>query len=89
MRLTEKELYLKYKEFKSKYFFDADLPLADQVKIEWSNRLTASAGKCKKKRNLIELSTHYHKKHPEDIKRVLLHEMIHLIVNDHPQEFYE
>lgn len=89
MKLPEKALHLKYKELKSKYFSDADLPSGEEIEIKWSDKLTASAGKCKKKRKLIELSTHYHKKHPEEIEKVLLHEMIHLIVNGHPKEFYE
>lgn len=64
------------------------LPPPDAVRVEWSNRLTASAGICYPRVRVIRLSTHYHKKYPDEIESTLLHEMIHLIVPGHGPEFY-
>ncbi|MCC5911946.1 MAG: SprT family zinc-dependent metalloprotease [Clostridiaceae bacterium] len=80
---TEK-LYALYEEFNTKYY-NGKLP--SNVTIEWSNRLTRSAGMCYPSKKIIRLSTHYHKKFPEEIGSTLLHEMIHLIILDHGPTF--
>jgi predicted SprT family Zn-dependent metalloprotease len=80
------ELYALYQSFNLKYF-SGILPDTTQVTIEYSSRLTASAGVCYTKGRVIRLSTHYHKKHPQDAAVTLLHEMIHLIVPGHGPVF--
>ncbi len=61
------------------------------IKIEWSKRLTSSAGNCtsyrNKKKALIKLSVWYYLQYPEDIERVLLHEMIHIETDGHGKLF--
>lgn len=84
----ENNLYELYDNFNSKYFNNT-LPKSSEIIIEWSGRLTASAGICyrKAKNSIIRLSTHYHKDFPEEIESTLLHEMIHLKIKGHGQEF--
>lgn len=64
------------------------LPPPEAVRVEWSHRVTASAGLCYPAKKLIRLSTHYHARYPDDVEATLLHEMIHLIVPGHGPEFY-
>lgn len=64
------------------------IPPANEVCIEWSTRLTASAGVCYPSRRLIRLSVHYHGRHLDDVRATLLHEMIHLVVPGHGAEFH-
>lgn len=97
------ELGLLYHEYRLRYFALATLPsqlaqglAADgyavpaltQVRIEWSGRLTSSAGICYPKRRIIRLSPHYHVRFPAEIGPTLLHEMIHLIVPGHGPAFH-
>lgn len=84
------DLQALYDELHEKYF---DNRFKDyDIEIRWSNRLTARAGVCKKWRNekkaVTNLSTWYFKKFPEDIQKILLHEMIHIDVHNHGSEFY-
>ncbi len=81
-----RELYSLYEEYNLKYFAGR-LPPADQVTIEYSSRLTASAGMCYPQRRIIRLSTHYHYKFPEEAPLTLLHEMIHLVTAGHGRAF--
>lgn len=89
---TERELSELYAALRLKYFRDPAgrplLPPPEAVRIEWSNRATASAGICYSKQRLIRLSTHYHARFPEEVEATLLHEMIHLLVPGHGPEFY-
>lgn len=82
--ISVEELHTIYDVFNFKYF-DAQLP--NKVTIEWSNRLTRSAGICYIKKKIIRISTHYHIRYPQDIKSTLLHEMIHLVTPGHGKEF--
>lgn len=80
-----------YDTFRTRYFKDGEkylIPPVDEVCIEWSNRLTSSAGICYPKRRIIRLSTHYHRAYPDDIESTLLHEMIHLLVPGHGPQFH-
>ena len=86
--LTIKELCEVYTEYNEAYF-DNELPPVEQVTIEYSNRLTSSAGVCYRGKKLIRLSTHYAEKYgEEEVKSVLLHEMIHLQIRGHGQKFH-
>lgn len=78
------ELYKMYKDSNHKYFYGK---LPNDVTIEWSNRLTSSAGICYVKKKVIRLSTHYHRRYPLDVTSTLLHEMIHLVTPGHGKEF--
>lgn len=80
------DLYILYDVY-NKQYFQQRLPSCDVVKIEYSNRLTASAGLCYPQKRLIRLSTHYHVKYPEEAPVTLLHEMIHLLVPNHGTQF--
>lgn len=87
----EAQLRSLYACLRGKYFTEAGrclLPPACDVRIEWSKRLTSSAGICYPGKRLIRLSTHYHQRFPEEIESTLLHEMIHLLVPGHGPEFY-
>src|SRR6056297_3049978 len=81
-------LYELYDEFNIKYF-NSILPKSSKIVLEWSGRLTASAGICyrKPKNSIIRLSTHYHEDFPEEIESTLLHEMIHLKIKGHGPKF--
>ena len=89
---SEKELLDLYAALRLKYFRDASgspvLPPPEAVRVEWSSRVTASAGICYSKQRVIRLSTHYHARFPDEVEATLLHEMIHLIVPGHGAEFY-
>jgi predicted SprT family Zn-dependent metalloprotease len=86
MLLSKDQLCSLYDRFNSKYFQDK-LPSSEEVIIEYSGRLTASAGICYPRKKIIRLSTHYHHKFPDDSGSTLLHEMIHLLVPGHGEEF--
>jgi len=81
--LELKRLYNHYNEL----CFDNKLPKL--VAIEWSSRMTAGAGYCRRERHrtgtrfLIKLSTHYHKRYPNEVIDTLVHEMIHVL---HPED---
>lgn len=85
---SEAELRRRYDEFRRRYF-DGATPPVEQVRVEWSHRLTSAAGRCYTKQKIIRLSTHYHLKFPEQVNPTLLHEMIHLLVPNHGPGFYE
>lgn len=82
------ELYRLYCEYNYKYF-NNKLPKRDEVTIEWSTRLSCSAGVCYRQRKLIRLSTAYHIRYPEEIGSTLLHEMIHLKIRGHGPKFQD
>lgn len=81
------ELYRRYSVFAGRYF-EGHLPPLGEVTIEWSRRMTSSAGLCRPQTKIIRLSVHYHLKYPDEIDNTLLHEMIHLIVPNHGPMFY-
>lgn len=89
---TEGELLQLYARLRREYFTtpegDSPLPSPEAVRVEWSHRVTASAGLCYPAKRIIRLSTHYHARFPEDVEATLLHEMIHLIVPGHGPLFY-
>lgn len=86
--LSTDQLYRIYQRFNDKYFAGK---LPKEIKIEWSNKLTTSAGVCYKYKHkcpVIRLSTWYHRKYPSaETEQTLLHEMIHLIAAGHGKEF--
>jgi predicted SprT family Zn-dependent metalloprotease len=57
------------------------------ARVEWSNRLTSSAGSCRPEQGLIRVSAVYWKRHPESLEVTLAHEMIHLETPNHGAEF--
>lgn len=86
------DLAAAYVRLRATYFTTSNgnaLPPIEQVTVEWSNRLTSSAGICYPRQRIIRLSTHYHQVHPTEIQSTLLHEMIHLIVPGHGPAFYQ
>lgn len=90
--LSDEGLRALYGLLRQRYFKTDDgfaVPPSEEVTVEWSSRLTASAGICYPRRRLIRLSTHYHARHPDAVESTLLHEMIHLIVPGHGPAFYE
>ena len=75
----------RYERLRRDYLWEA--PKSDKVTLEWSKRMTKSAGMCYYNRKVIRLSTHYHERFPEDIDNTLLHEMIHLLAPGHGDSF--
>ncbi len=57
------------------------------ARVEWSARLTATAGTCNPAERLIRLSRPYHERTPALLPVTLAHEMCHLIVPDHGPAF--
>lgn len=88
---SQEELHRLYARLRILYFTTPQgqcvLPPPELVRVEWSHRITASAGLCYPAKRLIRLSTHYHARFPEDVEATLLHEMIHLIVPGHGPAF--
>lgn len=84
--ISIEELYELYNNY-NKLYFENKLPKASQVRLEWSNRLSRSAGVCYRISRIIRLSTAYHKKYPKEIGSTLLHEMVHLRVKGHGDDF--
>lgn len=86
--LTINELRATYTEYNQAYF-DGELPPVDRVTIEYSNRLSSSAGLCYPSRRVIRISSHYAERYGErETKSVLLHEMIHLQIRGHGEKFH-
>jgi len=84
------ELYALYDQLRRQYFVVDDqyaIPPSADVTIEWSARLTRSAGICYRPADVIRLSTHYHERYPGEIANTLTHEMIHLVVPGHGPAF--
>lgn len=76
-----------YEEFNTTYF-EGKLPAVNRVAIRWNSRLTSAAGNCSYSSKIINLSSHYHTKFPQEIEATLLHEMVHLAgVMNHGLEF--
>lgn len=66
----------------------SDKKLNEKFKrIEWSTKMTSTAGLCYGD-GKIRLSVDYHRKHPDEIKGTIAHEMIHLYVSGHSERFY-
>lgn len=66
-------------------YFNGELPGC--VQIEWNSRLTRVAGWCSNFDRVINISTEYAKRFPDDVGSVLLHEMIHLRERNHTAGF--
>lgn len=79
---TLKEMYNKY----NREVFNNELPTL--VAVEWSSKLTVTAGVCKRRVidgqlvNIIQLSISYHDKNPHELIDTLVHEMIHVKLPD-------
>lgn len=83
---TSTDLKVLYDEC-NKEIFNNSLPRF--VNIQWSNRLTRVAGQCavkiRRKNGLkeyeffIKLSTHYNERFPNELKKTIVHEMIHVL----------
>ncbi len=56
-------------------------------RVEWSGRLTVTAGTCDSDLRLLRLSIPYHRRSPHLVPITLAHEMCHLIVPDHGPAF--
>lgn len=81
------KLYEVYTEY-NKRFFNNELPPANLVTIEYSNRMSSTAGMCFPHKRLIRISYPYAEKYGwEETKSVLLHEMIHLQIGGHGEAF--
>jgi predicted SprT family Zn-dependent metalloprotease len=57
------------------------------ARVEWSNRLTSSAGNCRPDEGLIRISAPYHRRQPEVLPVTLAHEMCHLVEPAHGAAF--
>src|SRR6056297_742197 len=55
--------------------------------FQWSRRMTAVAGRCFYNKKIIRLSVDYHRKHPEQIENTLAHELIHMLIRGHGDDF--
>lgn len=76
-----KELYTEYNNL----MFNGNL--TEDITIEWSKRMTRSAGSCEQKINRltrevvevkIKLGVAYHQEHPSEVIDTLVHEMVHV-----------
>lgn len=78
-----RDLYAMYREI----HFNGKIPPVEEITIEISSKLTASAGYCNPGKKRIKLSMHYLERFPEDDLGTLLHEMIHFLVPNHGPMF--
>lgn len=84
MEKTSVDLKLQYNYY-NQAIFGSRLPW--DVPVYWSERMTSAAGVCRRRRSSrgaawtfeVGLSTHYHRKFPDDIRVTLVHEMIHVL----------
>lgn len=82
-KVSLKELYIEY----NKKYFNNKLPGIHKVTLEWSNKMTRTAGSCNSKKRHIKIGAYYHNRHPEELDSTLVHEMIHLIEPNHGKGF--
>lgn len=80
MRNTDTELKRCYNEWNARAFSGV---LPKMVAVEWSNRITSTAGDCLYLESVsvpyrIRLSVGYHNTNPHEIIETLVHEMIHV-----------
>jgi predicted SprT family Zn-dependent metalloprotease len=83
--ILQTDLKQAYHDLNVKYF-DGKLP-EKSVKIEWSNRMTTTAGKIRYRDNYIRLSTYYLAQNSQEFWDVLLHEMLHIRAHGHGTAF--
>jgi predicted SprT family Zn-dependent metalloprotease len=57
------------------------------ARVEWSTRMSGTAGRCFIKRRLIRISALAHQRNPRLTGATLAHEMLHLIVPNHGPKF--
>ncbi len=57
------------------------------VRVEWSSRMTTSAGIYYRGDKVIKMSPHYAKRYPDDVINVLAHEMLHIQCPNHGRVF--
>lgn len=82
------DLYKLKKEFANKYFLDSYYDILVNCEISWNNRFngaTAGVARFINKNGVIyrkiEISSKYIQYYPNQLKTVLLHEMIHIILD--------
>ena len=94
MGKTDTELKRLYNKYNREIFNDR---LATFVAVEWSTRMTTTAGICKRitkdgvSYTLIQLSVSYHETNPNELMDTLVHEMIHVLLpkSHHGSPFLE
>lgn len=83
-QVTEEQLRELYTEYNNLMF---NGKLTEDITIEWSKRMTRSAGSCEQRINRltqkvvevkIKLGVAYHEEHPSEVMDTLVHEMIHV-----------
>lgn len=102
MNETHENLEEYYQLLREKYFLPCgiNIPPVDCVEIIKTGKLTKHAGSCSQDgtakktvndtvrcKHTIKLSTHYHRKYPDEVQKTLAHEMLHTIVTGHGGNF--
>lgn len=78
MKFTNEFLKETFKKYNEKYFNNRVQP----VFLAWNNRTTKTLGTCRYINDepyKIEVSSKYVKQYPEELKNILVHEMIHVL----------
>lgn len=79
VEFTDEFLKERFNQYNEKYF-NGKVP---EVKLEWNNRFTSTAGRCWYNGEMepykIEISSKYVKMYPNEFKNIMIHEMIHVL----------
>ncbi|MFW6282120.1 MAG: SprT-like domain-containing protein [bacterium] len=95
--LTEEEVRKKCSKYKlkklanklNKKYFNYSEDIMSPLIVKLDGRLTSSGGVCRSYRREIKISPKYIRKYPDQLENVLIHEMIHLKINNHGKDFYD
>lgn len=83
---AEKDLNTTFQSLATAYFPDRRVA----YRVQWSDRMSRSAGLCYYRKGLVRLSCRYHAAFPQEIENTLKHELIHAVgILGHGRKFRE
>ena len=80
---SDDELFKRAQELSATYLFSK----ADPKSVAWSNRLTSTWGICTPLEGEIRITSRLQGMPQYVLDYVLLHELVHLVINDHGKDF--
>jgi predicted metal-dependent hydrolase len=80
---SDEELFKRAHELSATYLFSQ----ADPKSVAWSNKLTSTWGICTPLERTIKITSRLQGMPQYVLDYVLLHELVHLVINDHGKDF--
>jgi predicted metal-dependent hydrolase len=80
---SDEELFKRAHELSAAYLFSQ----ADPKSVAWSNKLTSTWGICTPLERTIKITSRLQGMPEYVLDYVLLHELVHLVINDHGKDF--